>query len=109
MWVKARVQITARPDWYFVMLHAHSATERDRDALIGPPAVVFHEALTRRAADDPRFFVHYVTAREMVNLILAAESGWCGSVDEARDFALTSGGGVARPEPAAAERCEAIP
>jgi hypothetical protein len=89
MWVKARVQIVARPDWYFVELHAHGATGRDRGALIGPPAVVFHEALTRRAADDPRFFVHYVTTCEMVTLILAAESGLCGSVDEARDFSLT--------------------
>jgi hypothetical protein len=44
--------------------------------------------LARRAADDPYFRYHYVTAREMFNLVKAAEAGWEGSVDEARDFEL---------------------
>jgi hypothetical protein len=95
-WLKARVRVPSRPDWSFVKLHAHGAPERDRDALLGPPMVEFHRALARRAADDPRFFVHYVTAREMYNLARAAEAGWTGSVDEARDFELVWGGGTGR-------------
>jgi hypothetical protein len=96
LWLKARVRVAAWPDWYFVKPHAHGATERDRDTLLESTMTAFHQALARRAAEDPRFFVYYVTARELVNLILAAESGWRGSVAEARDFALLWGGGIGR-------------
>jgi hypothetical protein len=48
----------------------------------------------RRAADDPRFHGHYVTAREMYNLARAAESGWRGSVADGRDFELVGNAGA---------------
>ena len=86
LWLRAHVQAAGRPDWYFVKLHAHGAVERDRDTLLGPPMQAFHRSLARRAAEDPSFFVHYVTAREMANLASAAASGWTGPVDPARDF-----------------------
>ena len=50
--------------------------------------IEFHSALARRAAADPRFHYHYVTAREMYNLVRAAEAGWSGSVADARDFEI---------------------
>ncbi|MFO0951466.1 MAG: hypothetical protein U0835_10010 [Isosphaeraceae bacterium] len=93
LWLSACPRIPTRPDWYFVKLHAHGATERDRDALLGPVMQTFHRDLARRAEADPRFFFHYVSAREMANLALAAESGWTGPVDAARDFAYLWNGG----------------
>ena len=97
LWLKAQVQVPTRPDWYFVKLHAHGAPERDRDALIGPAMVAFHQALARKMAEDPRFQVHYVTAREMYNLARAAESGWTGSVNQARDFEVLGGLAATKP------------
>jgi hypothetical protein len=93
LWLRAGVCVPSRPDWSFVKLHAHGAPERDRGALLGEPMRAFHRALARRMAEDPGFSVHYVTAREMYNLARAAESGWDGTVDEARDFELVWGGG----------------
>jgi hypothetical protein len=87
-WLAAGVGVPGRPDWSFVKLHTHGATEANQQVLLGEAMVKFHEALARRAGDDPRFRYHYVTAREMYNLALAAESGWTGSVAEARDFRL---------------------
>ncbi|HYT94847.1 MAG TPA: hypothetical protein VEL76_39385, partial [Gemmataceae bacterium] len=95
-WLRARVQVPGRPDWFFVKLHAHGAIESSHEALLGDPAVRFHEALARRAAEEPRFHYHYVTAREMYNLVKAAEAGWKGSVADARDFVLLAN----RPSPA---------
>jgi hypothetical protein len=46
--------------------------------------------LARRAAEDPQFHYHYVTAREMCNLVKAAEASWKGSVADARDYLLLS-------------------
>ncbi len=90
LWLKARVQVPSRPDWFFVKLHAHGATEDHAATLLGEPAVRFHEGLARLADADPNFHYHYVTAREMVNLVRAAEDGWRGGVADARDYEIVS-------------------
>lgn len=98
-WLKAKVRVPTRPDWYFVKLHTHGAPEANQRVLLGDPMVEFHRALALRAEADPSFHFHYVTAREMVNLVKAAEVGWRGSVDAARDFQLVwDGVEVALPE-----------
>jgi hypothetical protein len=89
-WLQARVQVPERPDWFFVKLHAHGAEEHDHDALLGAPMVHFHEELAQLARDNPKFHYHYVTAREMVNLIKAAKAGFKGPVAEALDWELVA-------------------
>jgi hypothetical protein len=94
LWLKARVQVPKRPDWFFVKLHTHGAPEANQGVVLGDPMVQFHEGLARRAGDDPHFHFHYVTAREMYNLARAAEAGWGGSVADARDWELELDGRV---------------
>lgn len=88
LWLRARVQVPTRPDWFFVKLHTHGAVEENAQVLLGEAMEQFHRGLARRAAADPSFHFHYVTAREMYNLARAAESGWQGDVTTARDFLL---------------------
>jgi hypothetical protein len=90
LWLKARVQVPTRPDWFFVKLHAHGAAPRNHETMLGAPMVGFHQALAQYAAGQPHFHYHYVTAREMYNLVRAAEAGWQRTVAEARDFRLVS-------------------
>jgi hypothetical protein len=89
LWCRASVRVATRPDWYFVKLHTHGAPEKNQAVLLGKPMIDFHTALAARAAADPRFHFHYVTAREMYNLVRAAESNWTGTVADARDFEIT--------------------
>jgi hypothetical protein len=56
--------------------------------------VRFHHDLADRARRDPSFHYHYVTAREMYNLVKAAEEGWRGSVAEALDYRLVWDGSM---------------
>lgn len=88
LWLKARIQVPTRPDWFFVKLHTHGAPERNSRILLGPAMLEFHQILAHRARQDSCFHYHYVTAREMYNLVRAAESHWEGSVLAARDFEL---------------------
>jgi hypothetical protein len=88
LWLKARVQVPARPDWFFVKLYTHGAPEENQRVLLGEPMVSFHQALAERARRESHFHYHYVTAREMYNLVRAAEAGWRGTVADARDFQL---------------------
>ena len=89
-WLCARVQVSARPDWFFVKLHAHGAPEDDQDALLGEPMVRFYAELAKLANDNPKFHYHYVTAREMYNLARAAQAGFKGEVADALDWELVS-------------------
>jgi hypothetical protein len=91
LWLSARVQVPARPDWFFVKLHTHGAPEENQAVVLGEPMRALHRELARRAASDPGFTFHYVTAREMYNLARAAADGWTGGVQEARDLQLTAG------------------
>ncbi|HEY7156055.1 MAG TPA: hypothetical protein VH575_18975 [Gemmataceae bacterium] len=88
LWLKACIQVPTRPDWYFVKLHTHGANESNQRVLLGEPMRHFHAALARRAEEDQRFHFHYVSAREMYNLVRAAESGWQSEVEGARNFEL---------------------
>jgi hypothetical protein len=87
-WLRARIQVPTRPDWYFVKLHTHGAPEGNQRMLLGEPMFAFHRALAARANENPEFQFHYVTAREMYNLARAAEAGWQGTVAAARDYEL---------------------
>jgi hypothetical protein len=108
LWLKARVQMPSRPDWFFVKLYTHGAHEPNRPVVLGEPMVFFHQALARRAAEDSAFHFHYVTAREMYNLARAAEAGWEGNVEAARDFELVSNWGASQQDRRARSAVEAL-
>jgi hypothetical protein len=86
LWLKASIRLPSRPDWYFVKLHTHGAHEPNMPVLLGEPMRHFHEQLKERAEKDLQFHYHYVTAREMANLILAEEAGENRQVIDAVDF-----------------------
>ena len=44
-WLKAGVQVSKRPDWYFVKLHSHGAPEWNQKVVLGEPMVRFHRDL----------------------------------------------------------------
>jgi hypothetical protein len=96
LWLRARIRIPARPDWYFVKIYTHGAPEENASVLLGDPTVRFHEALAARAKGDEHFHFHYMTAREMYNAVRAAEEGFRGTVAEARDYEIVWNGSGAR-------------
>ena len=96
-WLRAGIQVPSRPDWYFAKVYTHGAPEGNAAVLLGEETVRFHEQLAERARKNPCFHFHYLTAREMYNLIRAAETGFKGTVDEARDFELVWNGAVGKP------------
>jgi hypothetical protein len=75
LWEQANVTVAGRPDWKFVKLHTHGAKESNADQLLGPAMRGLHESLAERAARDSDFRYYYVRAREMAQLVHAAESG----------------------------------
>jgi hypothetical protein len=72
LWLKSRIQLPGRPEWFFVKLHTHGANELNMPVLLGEPMVRFHQGLRERSERDPNFHYHYVTAREMAKVVVGA-------------------------------------
>ncbi|WP_114238532.1 hypothetical protein [Dyella sp. C9] len=87
-WIRTAVQVEGRPDWIFVKIHTHGTQERDMDTLLGEPMHVMHEYLERRYNDGQRYVLHYVTSRELYNIVKAAEAGKRGNPNHWRDYLL---------------------
>lgn len=85
-WVRARVCVAGRPDWLFIKVHTHGCLERNWPALFDAPMAALRRRLHERYNDRVRYALHYVTAREMYNVIKAAERGLTGNPGEYRDF-----------------------
>jgi hypothetical protein len=87
-WVAQNIHVEGRPDWVFVKVHTLGAPEAEAAALLGEPGRALHRELTTRFNDGVRWKLHYVTAREMYNVVLAAVDGRSGDPHAFRDFRL---------------------
>lgn len=85
LWKKAAVRVVGRPDWVFIKLHAHSMDLSQKDSVAGEPMRRFLEELVRNARDRKET-LHFTSAREMVNIILAACDGREGNPGLYRDY-----------------------
>jgi hypothetical protein len=87
-WVAQNIHVAGRPEWVFVKVYTHGAPEKQAAALLGEPGHVLHRELTTRYNDGTNWRLHYVTAREMYNIAVAATMGCAGDPNEYRDFEL---------------------
>jgi hypothetical protein len=88
LWRKAAIAVKGRPDWLFIKLHCHGMDPRDEPAMLGAPMHNFLKDLKEWAETNSRYGVHFVTAREMANIILAACDGREGDPGDYRDYRL---------------------
>ena len=86
LWIRTHVHVAGRPEWVFVKVHTHGAPERESAAVLGPATEAMFRDLEARYNDGRRHVLHYVTAREMYNIIKAAEAGLGGDPGQYRDF-----------------------
>lgn len=91
LWIREAIGVAGRPDWIFVKVHTHGAKPANTDVLLGPALSEMFRHLETAYNDGVRYQLHYVTAREMYNLIKAAEAGEPGEPGCYRDYALVSG------------------
>ncbi len=86
VWLECNISVAGRPNWVFAKLHTHGAKPENARMFMGEPMRAFHRALADTAERDREFHYHYVSAREMVNIIHAAEAGHSGDPGQFRDF-----------------------
>ncbi|MDP6435910.1 MAG: hypothetical protein QF790_09350 [Gammaproteobacteria bacterium] len=88
LWIREAPVVQGRPDWLFVKIYTHGAQEDAHEALLGEPIRAMHAYLNSAYNDGEDYQLHYVSAREMYNLVKAAEAGCSGNPNEYRDYEL---------------------
>jgi hypothetical protein len=85
-WIRPAIRVAGREDWVFVKLYCHGMDPRDTPALLGEPMTDFLRSVTGLARSSRDLRLHFVTAREMVNIALAACDGLSGDPGSYRDY-----------------------
>ena len=87
-WVRAGICVSGRPDRVFVKLHCHGAADANRESLLGHDFEALFADAEARYNDGERFRLHYVTARELFNVVKATEANAPVDINTARDWVL---------------------
>jgi hypothetical protein len=90
LWKRAGICVQGKPDWLFIKLHCHGMDPTQTSAVLGEPAQRFLRELVEGAGERGEI-LHFVSAREMVNIILAACDGREGNPGDYRDYRLKRG------------------
>lgn len=88
LWIRQHIHLKGKPNWIFVKLYTHGAQEKNFDTLLDKPMDEMFSYLETKYNDGRQFKLHYVTAREMYNIIKAAEAGEKGEPGEYRNYLL---------------------
>ena len=96
LWGRQWIHVAGRPEWVFAKLHTHGCDPRNATALLEHGLPGLHRLLRAHFTDQNRWAYHYVSAREMANIVCAAESGLDGDPSSYRDH------GIGRPDACAA-------
>jgi len=86
LWRKAAITVRGRPDWLFIKLHCHGLTPQDEPAMVGAQMQCFLRDLVEGPGNQTEYRLHFVTMREMANIILAACDQHTGNPGEYRDY-----------------------
>jgi len=85
LWKQAIISVEGKPDWLFLKLHCHSMDPTQEEAVLGASFRNFLQSMVE-GADQRGEILHFVSAREMVNVILAACDGREGNPGAYRDY-----------------------
>lgn len=87
LWKRAMIAVEDRPDWLFIKLHCHGMDPEQEEAVLGAAFKNFLQSMVEGATERDEI-LHFVSTREMVNIILAACDGKEGSPGDYRDYRL---------------------
>jgi len=87
-WVKNSIAIKGKSNWRFIKLHTHGGREIRWDANFGKSADQAFGYLEQKYNDRKKYLLHYVSARQMYNIIKILESNIAFTVSEGRDFII---------------------
>lgn len=87
-WRSAGIGVEGRPDWIFIKLYSHGFFDADQDAMIGEQMKRLMGEVLQTAERTGEFKIHFASAREAFNMVVAAVEGRQGEPGAYRDYKL---------------------
>jgi len=87
-WRSAGIGVKGRPDWIFIKLYSHGFFDWDQDLMIGEQMKRFMSEVIELGERTGEFKVHFASAREAFNMVVAAVEGQEGQPGAYRDYKL---------------------
>ncbi len=87
LWKRQHISVIGRPEWIFIKVHCHGAVKKNAEMFFSGQMRSFLQTLILHA-EQTGFALHFVSAREMYNIIKAAEAGENSDPDRYRDYSL---------------------
>jgi len=86
-WFRTWIHVKGKRDWRIIKIHTHGAVAGD--AVLGKHMDDIYNYLETEYNDGKQYVLHYVTARELYNIIKAAEAGEMGkNPEEYRNYGV---------------------
>ncbi len=86
LWAGANIHVKNKPDWIFIKLHCHGIPEVEEGLFWSNQYINFVKDLISEYDDGKKYRIHFVSTREMANIILAAINGEYGDPNTFRDY-----------------------
>ena len=87
-WVKQHIHVEGKPEWIFIKVSCHGAENENFDELLGKLAGKMYSYLEEKYCNQNNYQLHYVTARELYNIVKAAEAGEDGDPYQYRNYLI---------------------
>jgi hypothetical protein len=88
-WIKSGIHVAGRPNWVIVKVFTHGAPLREHQTLLDEPIKMMHRYLCTAYNNGSSYRLHYVAARELYNIIKAAELNLDGDPGQYRNLILS--------------------
>ena len=87
-WRSARIHVEGRPDWLFIKLYCHGFFDFDQPSTIGERIMRFWQEVIEHGERTGEYKIHFASAREAFNMVMAANDGRNGEPGAHRDYKL---------------------
>lgn len=87
-WRSANITVQGRPEWVFVKLYCHGFFDQDQPFSIGDEAQRFFSEVIETGEKNGDYKVHFASAREAFNMVMAAIDGREGAPNDFRNYRL---------------------
>jgi hypothetical protein len=89
LWLKANIHIQEAPENVFIKLYTHGCQEKNIDYLLNNKGLEDLFSNLKSISEELNLKLHYVTAREIVNIVKAIENNVVlGDINTIRDYKL---------------------
>jgi len=88
IWINQRISVKGKENIIFIKLHCHGLKPRDFDFLVGTEMDKAFSMLETKFNDGEKYRLHYLSAREMANIVYALNDGIEDSIESLRNYRL---------------------